>query len=114
MGLLLEAVRHLCMVDKNRLVDSVMRTFFLTYPNSTYLRPYEPHRSSVHLRLQNSGTVCSTNTAGNEEDDDGEGEQEKVKLTTASVGKRLQKTKSDTLIHCTSYVEEYVALRCPF
>ena len=97
MGLLLEAVRHLCLVDKNRLVDSVMRTFFLTYPTSTYRRPYEPHRSSVHLRLQNVGTVCSII-----EDDEGEG-LEKVKSASVSVSKRA---KNDTLIHCTSYVEE--------
>lgn len=47
--LILDAARCLCRAPKSRIVDSVIRAFFMSYPDSCTDRGYEPYISRVHL-----------------------------------------------------------------
>jgi hypothetical protein len=47
--ILLGVVHVLAQSPKCRIVDSALRACFLPYPESTYIRPYEPHREHAHL-----------------------------------------------------------------
>lgn len=54
-------VRTLCESPKTRIVDSAIRTFLLPFPSTTYVRPYEPHRSLDHVRHADTDDVpCSS------------------------------------------------------
>lgn len=61
--IMLQALRVLCESPKSRIVDSAIRTFLLPFPDSAYVRPYEPHRSHAHVRHVNGGNDDASSTS---------------------------------------------------